>query len=529
MPRLRDLLAGISYVVAYVALDALSFVHPLLKLGITPWNPPAGLTLAFLLWFGWQRAGWTLAAALLAEVLVRGAPGPWWTLVLAASMPALVYGGLAAVLSRGKERFHIDDHRAALALAIGAALAALLAATGYTAAFAAVGRLPGGAVEVAIARYWVGDLNGVLTLTPLLLAGWSGFRRQPGGPRWYLFAGQVALLALTLWLVMTATVDGELRFVYLLYAPVIWITLSWGIPGATAATLLIQAGLMLGGARILTTASLVEAQYLLVTLGLTGLVLGSVLAEREAARIRLREQEESLSRGMRFAMAGELASALTHELRQPLTALVSYLKSAEILAESGEASGQRFRDTIAKASAEALRATDVVRRLREFYGAGTSRVEICKSAVLFDELHRAVADRVHQLGIQWTLESGSQEIHADLAHLRIVMRNLIANALDALESVPAGHRFLRLRLRRVDGIQRIEVEDTGPGVSPEVAADLFNPFVTTKSDGMGLGLAISRTLMRGQGGELRLESVTGGGCRFVVVLPDGAILERNEK
>ncbi len=521
MAPLRGMVAGLVYVLGYVALDALSFVHPLLKLGITPWNPPAGLTLAFLLWFGWQRAGWTVVAALMAEFLVRGAPGAWWSLLLAASVPAAVYGGLAAILSRGKSRFRIEDHRSALALAIGAAVAALVAAAGYTAAFAAAGRLPGGAVEAGIARYWVGDLNGVLTLTPLLLSLKSGFRRQASRPRWWLFAGQGAFLILTLWVVVTATVDGELRFVYLLFAPVIWITLTWGVPGATTATLLIQAGLMLGGARLLATSSVVEAQYLLVTLGLTGLVLGSVLAEREAARIRLREQEESLARGMRFAMAGELASALTHELRQPLTALVSYLKSVEILADTGEVSGGRFRETVAKASAEALRATDVVRRLREFYGTGTSRVESCKSAVFFDELQQSVADRVHQSGVQWTADADAPELHADLAHLRLVLRNLIANALDALEGQPSGARQLHLRLRTVAGSQRIEVEDNGPGVAAEIAAELFNPFVTTKADGMGLGLAISRTLMRGQGGELRLESVAGGGCRFVVILPTG--------
>src|SRR5580692_12908894 len=135
----RDWLLGIAYVGAYVALDAMSFVQPLLKLGITPWNPDAGLTLAFLLMRGWRQAPWTAAAALTAELLVRGAPAPVFTLLSASAVIAFGYGALAFVLSRRGLDLQLASRRAVLEFSFGAALTAFGVASSYVATLVLAG------------------------------------------------------------------------------------------------------------------------------------------------------------------------------------------------------------------------------------------------------------------------------------------------------------------------------------------------------------------------------------------------------
>ena len=186
-PRLRiefrSCLLGIGYVGAYVALDAFSFVQPLLKLGITPWNPDAGLTLAFLLFRGWRQVPWVAVAALSAELLVRDVTAPLFALICASVIIASGYGALAFTLShRGLDRL-LGSRRSALEFSFGAAITALAVASGYAATFVATGALPVSSAGDAIARNWVGDLNGVLTLTPLLLAAPGAARRAGSGER----------------------------------------------------------------------------------------------------------------------------------------------------------------------------------------------------------------------------------------------------------------------------------------------------------------------------------------------------------
>jgi two-component system, LuxR family, sensor kinase FixL len=630
---LRSWLFGAGYVIAYVGLDALSYVQPLLKLGITPWNPDAGLTLAFLLFRGWRQAPWTAAAALAAEVWVHDAPAPLLTLICASVVIAAAYGALASALShRGFDRL-LASRRAAFEFSFGAALTALVVAAGYAETFVLAGILPVSSAVDAIARNWVGDLNGVLTVTPLLLAGPAASRALPAlRARRGLIACQAAVLLGLLWLVLRTRPLGDLPLVYVLFAPVVWITLTWGVTGACAATLLIQLGFIVGATPRFDAGSLVQIQYFLVTLALTTLILGAVLAERAHALVRvaageaeqrallaaapdavlatnlageitsanlaaqrlfggaesellgtplarwflgpapndpverrrlggvrangeqfpaeiacvrldpparagylliardmsehdhaqneLRERDLALSRAMRFALAGELATALTHELNQPVTALVSYLKAVEILAAPIEVHDSRLDDTLHKATREALRASDILKRLRDFYRSGAVNVAEFDVEELLADILSAFADRAVRLGVEFSKDIRvTRSVLTDRIHLQMVLHNLIANALDALIDVAPGNRRIHVTVT-TDGEQlRVMVDDSGHGILPEIRGKLFEPFVTSKFDGMGLGLTISRSLLRSQGGELRLDASDAGGARFLIELP----------
>ncbi len=285
---LRTGLFGVGYVLAYVILDALSYVQPLLKLGITPWNPDAGLTVAFLLLRGWRQTPWAAVAALSAEIWVRGAPAPWFALICASTIIGAGYGGLAFALAHRRLDHLLASRRAAFEFSAGAALTALAVSGGYAATFVAAGVLPASSAVDAIERNWVGDLNGILTLTPLLLAAPLALQALPAlRKRGLLVACQGGSLAVLMLLLFRVRPMGDLPLAYVLFAPVIWITLSWGVIGASAATLFIQISLLAVAAPHLSGSSLVEIQYLLVTLVLTALLLGAVLAERASALDRV--------------------------------------------------------------------------------------------------------------------------------------------------------------------------------------------------------------------------------------------------
>jgi signal transduction histidine kinase len=632
LPGSRTAALAMAFVAAYVLLDWLSYVQPVLKLGITPWNPQAGLALALLLARG-SSWGWLVAlAALLSELVVRDNPAGLPVLAASSAVIAVGYTSAARFL-RPRLAGPIANPVQATWL-IGTAMAAtLLVAAGYAAVYVAAGLLPGQAVVPGIARYWVGDLNGVITVVPLLAllpawrAGLDAIRRR--APE--VAAEAVATMGI-LWLVVAFPAD-EVRFFYPLFVPVIWIALRWGVPGAALATLGMQAGLVVTVKDRLDFLPLVDIQFLMVTLGTTALLLGAVVSERRralervaaqeaeqrallatapdavlsldaagrvmsanpaalrmfapaggvleslaaaellpgldlraregrgslsatrldgtrfpadlawarldspaaarhivivrdaterhAAQARLRERDTALARSMRFAVAGELASALTHELNQPITALVSYLQAAQILAEPIHGADERLPGTLDKAAREAIRASDVMRRLRDFYRGGAPRTGPVDLAEAIEGVRAAFAERLRREGIALELDlpAGLPPVCCDRIQLEMVLHNLIGNACEATAAQPPGERRLRVAVEPAPGTLVVEVDDSGPGIADEVAPRLFEPFVTTKPDGMGLGLAISRSLLQAQSADLRLAPSRLGGACFAVQLP----------
>src|SRR5690606_31419825 len=254
-----------------------------------------------------------------------------------------------------------------------------------------------------------------------------------------------------------------------------------------------------------------------LTLAITGLLLGVAVTERARARAEAQERDRQLARAMRFAVAGEMASALTHELNQPITALVSYLQASQIMSGPVPGTDHRLTQTLEKATREAIRAAEVMRRLRDFYqGTGppmpgpADAVDCCASVL------DLLQPRLRQRGVNARLTHTPHlpQIAAERTQIEMVLHNLVTNAVDALGATAAGVREVQVDAR-TEGTQVVlAVHDSGPGVTEDAYRALFEPFNTTKPDGMGLGLAISRNLMRAQGGELayRRSELLGGAC-----------------
>ncbi len=221
---------------------------------------------------------------------------------------------------------------------------------------------------------------------------------------------------------------------------------------------------------------------------------------------------------------GEMAAGLAHEVNQPLTAIAAYAQACQRLLASAHGLPEGVLQALAQIDAQALRAGEVIRRLRHLVRNREVKRETIDAEKLLDDLRTlAEADaRAHGIRLLIDCESDLPTVEADPVQIQQVVLNLVRNAIDSIVATPAAPRELALGARMADeDPEQLEftVEDHGPGV-PESAVDqVFNQFFTTKPGGTGLGLAISRTIVRAHGGRLWYSPVEGGGARFHFTLP----------
>lgn len=245
------------------------------------------------------------------------------------------------------------------------------------------------------------------------------------------------------------------------------------------------------------------------------------LTERQQTEARLQELQSELVHMSRLTAMGEMASALAHELNQPLAAIANYMKGSRRLLDNRQDQGLgTLRDAMDKAADQALRAGDIIRRLRDFVSRGESerRVEDVKKLIEEASALALVGAKDKGVRVRFSFAPRLNYVLADKVQVQQVLLNLIRNAIDAMES--ASTRELVVGTSPTpDNMVEISVADTGGGIAPEIADQLFQPFVTTKSHGMGVGLSISRTIIESHGGSIAPRPNPGGGTIFTFTLP----------
>ena len=516
-------LLGAGYLTLYLLLDWASYVQPLRHTSITPWNPNTGVVMALLLARGSRWAPLVALGIFVGELVTDDAPAPWRVLALASGYLALVYT-LAAwgLRRRGLDR-PIGTPKGAAWFAGVTAVASGFAAAGYVAILVSRGVLNSSEAWTSVGRYWIGEFNGIIALTPVLLLRvdraplWEKIRRHQ---REFMLQTMGAVFGVALAFALGAARD--VRLFYPLFAPVTWIALRHGVPGAMISVSLVQAALV--AALELTPGSipLFDVQFPLLSLGVTALFLGALATQRDTTLRQMRQQDAALQRSMRFAVAGELASALAHELNQPMTAVVSYVRAAELMSNSAAQADSRLPGTLRKAGEQAGRAAAVLQRLRGFYQGEGARLELTDPLMVCARVANALQDRMRRSAVEFQMRGvGLLSVLVDRTQLEIVIHNLLTNSLDAFDALPAGGPRPRCievaaEVRGTDVFVR--VDDSGPGILAGLTQRLFEPFVTSKISGMGLGLSLSRTLLRHLGGDLWSEPGRLGGASFVIRL-----------
>jgi len=244
------------------------------------------------------------------------------------------------------------------------------------------------------------------------------------------------------------------------------------------------------------------------------------LTEQQTHERRLQDLQGELVHVSRLTALGEMASAMAHELNQPLTAAANFMKGCLVLIDRQPEDRTRLKQMIAQGAEQALRAGDIIRRLRDFVSKGESdrRVEHLRPILEDAAALAMVGAPERSVRLVFDCDPGIDLVLADKVQIQQVVLNLIRNAVEAMEHSARKEIVLGVRQAPED-MAEVFVRDTGHGISAEAAERLFQPFVTTKAQGMGVGLSICRTIVEAHGGRIWMEPNPNGGAVFRLTLP----------
>jgi two-component system sensor kinase FixL len=248
------------------------------------------------------------------------------------------------------------------------------------------------------------------------------------------------------------------------------------------------------------------------------------LSAQKNAEAEARMLQSRLAHVGRFGVMGEMVAGLAHELNQPLSAIVTYAQAARRLIDKGAPENRELDQICDKIAGQAQRASQVISKLRDFIRKQEVKKEVLNlNEVVSGALSLVEAD-AHAEGIEVKLEYGADLplVRGDAIQLQQVLLNLTRNAVDAMKHSLGRKDGIVVRTQALVGDgKRVEVTvaDHGPGVPEQLVEGIFHPFVTTKADGLGVGLAISRTIARAHGGDLYYRPNPEGGAVFGLVLP----------
>ena len=532
LPRLAT---AVAFLIVYVVLEWVSFIHEYKGVPITPWNPGLGAVFALMLFAGARYGLVLFAGVIIAEIAVLGSSLSWPIIVGIAAIIALGYAGTAAVARRmlgfDPSLGHLRDVFLLLAAGgIGATIVALFVSLLLMAdAQLDLSDLPKAAVPL-----FVGDLIGIAVVTPLTLRlvlrtpHLSVQTLRALAPEVALYVAAVTLL---LWLILGTETETGFKYFYLFFLPVVVAAVRYGLDGACVGLALTQLGLVGLLRRHGYDANVfTEFQVLMLVLTATGLTVGVVVTERrQAARaVRqvealLRAKEAEAAEAARFNLVSGMASALAHEINQPMTAARALARAAQQILRMPNADHARADGNLATLIAQIDHAAGVVRRMRDFLRRGEPHVStIDINAMINEALTLARAGGAPKdISVEFNAAGDLPPYYGDRIQLQQVILNLVRNAIDSLTGSGRREGWVRVAAYRLDDPARIEISvmDNGPGIDPGLADRIFDPLTTSKPDGLGLGLSICASIVQLHGGRTWLQSGTAGATEFRFLLP----------
>jgi signal transduction histidine kinase len=379
----------------------------------------------------------------------------------------------------------------------------------------------------------VGDLIGIAVVAPLVLRIAARIERRPILAKETLSELVLLLVATAVILLIVVRPPGPLgpSLFYLLFVPVVIAAVRHGIDGACIALAISQLGLVASlhwhGFEL---SRFTEYQVLMLVLTLTGLLVGGLVSERQAAHIdaeasrqRLLELEAQSARTARINMASGMAAALAHEINQPMTAARALGRSVQELMRSPKRDHGRIERNLSSMIEQIDHAGEVIKRMREFLRRGEPHISTLDMKVVLGEAAALLEPMVKSRNVRLRLDVpvGLPPVHGDRVQIRQVAINLIKNSIDAIPEEAEGR--IDVSVRALDAGRWIEVgvQDNGPGIAAEQSDALFEPLNTSRPDGIGLGLSICKTIVQSHGGRIWLSSSLPGQTEFKFVLPAG--------
>jgi signal transduction histidine kinase len=464
-------------------------------------------------------------AGVISDGLVGGFPSGIQSTLASEAIVAIGYTGVAAALQRfahadqGFPRV-VDVVWLLLIVGAGTFAAACLVVT----VLMMMHDLPPALMVHSIRHFFIGDLTGIVGLLPVLLTireAWHRWKELAPAARIFDLGVFALGLGFALSVIFGVALSQELEFFYLLLPPVVWIGVRHGLPWCAMAILVGQLALISILALLdYPMPDFLAFQVLSLVVAATGLILGATVTERQRAERSLRQQQAEFSRVARLSTAGALGAAVVHEISQPLATVATYAYACRRLLVSEPADRELLDRTMANVESEIRRAGDIVERLRDFLGKSELRWCSIDLAETTQKVVNVLADEARTHGAIIRIDARPlPRIAADHIQIEQALVNVIRNAIEAVADCLNRERWVRIRLRHVNDEVQVEIDDNGPGVSPDIAQHLFEPFETSKLRGMGLGLSLSREMIKAHGGSLQWDATVAVGARFVLRLP----------
>jgi two-component system, LuxR family, sensor kinase FixL len=520
----RRVMAGLVYLIGYVALDRVSFSESYAQPGISPWKPSTGLSFVLVLLLGRRFLPLLFVAPFLADMINRPVVLSWPAEILSVAVIGVGYSAALLFLTGPKAHFdpRLSSMRDLALLILATSVSAAFVAAGYVGLMIGSALLPGEEFVTAALRYWVGDIVGVLAVAPFALFALSGRRILPLSLETVL---QCTAVLVALAMVFGLAEEREFQLFYVLFLPIVWIAVRNGIEGVSAGILITQIGVILGVAFIPEErGELVALQPLMLVLTVTGLVAGELVTERRRMDSQLQMQRESLAGLARLGSLGELAAAVAHEVNQPLMAAGTYARLVADTVSSGGANAGEIVEIAKKAIAQVDRAAEVIRRLRALVRLDRSD----HAPVPFDRIVEETLDLcrpdLERAGavLRVALPPDLPLVAADILQIEQVLLNLVRNSIEAIRDSGSRRGSILIEAKRADGaadgeLIEIGVTDSGPGFSRDYIENGILPLLSSKDDGLGIGLPLCKTIVEAHGGRLWLDGGSrGASVRFTL-------------
>ena len=530
----RWLPAALAVAIGYYLAARLGLALTLTPHPISTLWPPNALLAAALLLANARSWWWLLAAALPAHLLAELQSGVPTAMVLgwyvSNCSEALIGAGIVRALVPGPLR--LDSLRSAAIFLLGTALTAPLLSSFVDAALVRlVGWGDSGYWDLVRARFF-SNVLAELTIVPLIVtwAATATATQREARPARY---AESAALFVGLLLVCVLVFDLPHRDAHaspaIYYAPLpflLWAA-ALGAAASSSALALMTVATIWGAVHGLgpfagrtpqDTAR--EMQLFLTAATVPMLLLAVALAERSRVERESREQRRQLTHLSRVAMLGELSGGIAHQLNQPLTAILSNAQAAQHYLANKNADPALLAEILADIVAADKRAGDVIEGLRALFKRGETHFETLDPNRLVREVLSLAQGDLATRGIEVStrLQPNLPEVRADRVQLEQVLLNLVVNAAEAMRTCAPKDRLLIVQSMATAARIHVNVIDRGPGfkVPPD---QLFEAFYTTKPQGLGLGLSISKSIVTAHGGRLRATTRRGGGAAFLVTLP----------
>lgn len=518
----------------YVLLSRPSIILQTSDLRSTPWNPETGLAVVAGALLGWTAIPVVFLARLAASLIWSPTDLSSWQ-VLWAAANALIFTGSASLLRDFFRRLTMPGTTTVVAF-LGFALLTTTASALARIAIAttALGLSPTSLLPYTTALS-VGNLTGILTVAPLFFL-WASLT---DAKRYFASWTNRQFLVVATTLLATYVVFGlentnEFKFFYIIFLPVIAMALLEGFAGA-AITVILSDVLMLLILYIrgFEPAAAVELQVLMITLSGTGLVLGATVSERQRVVAQLdetyrhlQESQSALYQASRVSLASEMAASLAHDLNQPLTSARNFIRTVRRKLDVKRIDRAALVTNIDSAVEQVDAAAALIRATRQFLEKGDVHRESKSLENILRETTALTSTELARAGITLSFEGNRAipSVMANATQIQQVLINLIRNAKEAIVEANSVKRQITLSVSTESrpGFAEVTVADTGPGVPEATRPLLFNPVRSGKPEGLGLGLALCKTIVTAHGGELWLDAQDAPGARFCFTLPIAA-------